>query len=145
MKLSWIESEVHTFFSLNQTALIHLPLKVKFSAYIQPVYLPSDCIAPKSVDVIAVGHGAINDHSEISSQLNYAHLKTTSRNFCRKVFPIVSDRESVLCAANSERIQSVCQGDSGGPLVTSNHTLIGIACFVVQGKSNWIVNFITWK
>lgn len=99
--------------------------------------LPNDCTVPKSVDAIAVGHGGTNNHSGISSQLNYARLKTTSQDLCRKVFPIVADRESVLCAMNSERIQSVCKGDSGGPLVTaSNQTLIGIACFVKQGKSN---------
>lgn len=110
-------------------------MRIETSAYIQPVKLPNDCQIPRNIDVIAVGHGAISDHSEISTQLNYVLLKTTPQAFCRKVFPIISDRKSIICAMNSERPQSVCKADSGGPLVIqSSHTLVGVACFVVQGK-----------
>lgn len=116
--------------------MVHLPVKVKFTQNIQPIDLPKTCDEPKNADVVAVGHGKTSDDSDVSLQLNYALLTTLPSNLCRKVFPILSGRKSVICAISTEKdFQSVCGGDSGGPLITlSEPTLIGVSDFVRMGK-----------
>lgn len=115
-----------------------MPQKVIFTNNIKPVSLPEDCVEPTIADVVVAGHGRTSDASDVSLQLNYAHLTTIPLNLCRRVFPIISNRKSVICAMSTEPgLQSVCSGDSGGPMVTlSNPTLIGVSCFVRKGKRN---------
>lgn len=115
-------------------ALIRLPKKVQFTPFIQPAHLPTKYESTENVDVTALGNGATSNESGLSPQLHFALLRTLPLNNCRRVFPIILLRKSLLCAYNDVVPQSVCQGDSGGPLVKSDSTLIGIACFVRQGK-----------
>ncbi|XP_055323342.1 transmembrane protease serine 9-like [Sitodiplosis mosellana] len=115
----------------NDIALIRLPRKVQFSDYIQPVKLSTTCKIPEKTESIAIGNGAINDKSGLSPQLQYAILKTAPLKVCRKVYPLLFWRKSVICASNGLQQQSICRGDSGGPLISrSNHTLIGLSSFV---------------
>lgn len=120
-------------------AIIRLPKKVKFTAIVQPVRMPSECKPPKSVEVIAMGYGdkslnSINSLPELSRQLMFAKLITLPWHVCREMMPFIF-RESMICAANELRKQSIFMGDSGGPLVTAvNHTLIGISSTIHLGK-----------
>lgn len=112
-----------------------MPRKLEFSEYIQPVKLPTTCNAPELAEGIAVGNGAIGDYSGISKQLHYAILTTDPMKVCRKVYPFLYWRKSVICASNGLQQQSICRGDSGGPLISrQNRTLIGVSCFVQNGN-----------
>lgn len=115
--------------------MIRLPHKIQFSQYIQPVQLPSVCETPKNIEVIAIGRGATSDHSGISRQLRFAELTTLSTSDCRKTFPFLIFRKSVICAQNQASLQSICKGDSGSALITkSNGILIGISSMMRKGK-----------
>lgn len=114
--------------------MIRLPKKVQFTSSIQPAHLPTTCESTENIDVIALGNGATSNEAGISPQLRFALLKTLPLNICRRVFPIILLRKSLLCAYNDVVPQSVCQGDSGGPLIKSDGTLIGVSCFVRHGK-----------
>jgi len=136
----------------NDIALIRLPRKVEFSQYIQPVQLPTECASPENVEAYAIGNGAISNFPAIASRQLYAHLKTTPMDVCKKVYPILWLRKSVICAYSNNYYQSVCPGDSGGPLVNLNNTLIGVTDFMhglgcerglPQGFTN-IYSYMNW-
>lgn len=94
-------------------ALIRLPRKIPFSENVQPVKMPSNCDSIEDIEAIAMGHGETKI-DKFSPQLKFATLKTVSLKACRKVFPMLLFRKSVICASNEVRKQSIYYGDSGG-------------------------------
>lgn len=116
-------------------ALIRLPRKIQFTQYIQAVNLPKTCESAENIDVVTMGNGAISDYTGISDQLHFAVMKTIPLYECRKVFPMLLLRKSVICAQNSMYPQSICNGDSGSALVTkSGGILIGVSCIGRYGN-----------
>lgn len=122
-------------------ALIRLPEKVKFSNNIQPVRMPTTCNLSKTVEAIAMGYGdkSVNSTDKLnnlSRQLMFAELITLPTHVCREMLSFIF-RDSMICAANELKKQSIFSGDSGGPIVMSgNHTLIGISSAVNIGTIN---------
>lgn len=118
--------------------MIHLPQKLELSENIKTIDLPKSCKSPVGVNVVAVGHGKTSNEGDVSLQLNYAQLKTIPLKDCSHLFSIFNYYDSFICAQSENYgYQSVCNGDSGGPLVSlEDNTLIGVADFVVIGKSN---------
>lgn len=104
--------------------------------FVQPVRFPTNCYVQTDIDVIAVGHGKINDKSDVSLQLKYAHLKLIPLRDCARLYPDKIVSGSYICAKSSSNdYQSVCGGDSGGPLITkSDKKLIGISAFITISK-----------
>lgn len=118
------------FFSTLKLALIRLPEKVQFSETIRPVQMPTVCKTLENIVVLAVGDGATG-RDTISNRLKFAVLKTLSFKNCRKAFPFLKKRESILCAHNDVNYQTISTGDFGGPLISSvDNTLIGISSFL---------------
>lgn len=117
-----------------------MPQAVQISKIIRPVRLPDNCEAPEIVDVVAIGHGATSDNSDLSPQLLLANLQTLPQTVCHTEIPFVFEGNSVICAANKQLNESICSGDSGGPLLThSDSTLVGVISFGKEGKISEVV------
>lgn len=105
--------------------------------------MPTTCHLSRSVEAIAMGYGDVRVNStasigNLSRQLMFAELITMPSHVCREMLPFIFS-DSIICAANELRKQSIFMGDSGGPLVmANNHTLIGISSTVHIGKQNWV-------
>lgn len=131
-------------------ALIRLPEKVKFSNNIQPVRMPTTCNLSKTVEAIAMGYGDKSVNStdklnDLSRQLMFAELITLPTHVCREMLSFIF-RDSMICAANELKKQSIFSGDSGGPIVMSgNHTLIGISSAVNIGTININLYYIMYS
>lgn len=90
------------------------------------------------MDVIAIGNGSIHPTAEdvaskwtknIAPILQFAHMKTLSKNKCFLHHPIVAFRKSIICTKGKEE-QSVCRGDLGSPLIDAkSQKLVGISSF----------------
>lgn len=109
--------------------MIKLPKPVEFSDAIQPVNLACSS-TNNNVNVIAIGNGLVHTKADdIAPILQYASMRTVSKERCSQYIPIPPFRKSIICAKGIEN-QSVCRGDSGGPLIdASNLNLVGIASF----------------
>lgn len=135
-------------FSTSKLALIRLPEKVQFSETIRPAQMPTVCETLENIVVLAVGNGATG-RDTISNRLKFAVLKTLPFKSCRKAFPFLKKRESILCAYNDVNYQTISTGDFGGPLISSvDNTLIGISSFLGKNmffslKTEFI--FDIWK
>lgn len=79
----------------------------------QPVEMPCICDSTEDIEVIAMGHGETKI-DKFSPQLKFATLRTVSLKKCRRTFPMLLFRKSVICASNDVRKQSIYYGDSGG-------------------------------
>lgn len=119
------EFTIKNFF---QTALIHLPGKINFTEYIQPVALQTKKIkSVLNIDVTSMGHGLSNNNSTISPTLKFAYLKIVS---CRETYPPLASIDSIFCAQAALSKQATCRGDSGGPVVSrKDGTVIGLVAF----------------
>lgn len=115
--------------SWNDLGLIRLPNPVKFNEYIEPISLPKICDLNENKNAIIMGYGRTSASDDrLPEMLQYAELKTLSVSECKKIFPFMVTRRSMLCASG-ELGQSACQGDSGGPLISGN-VLIGVTSFI---------------
>lgn len=114
---------IYPFFS--DIALIHLPQKIEFTEYIQPITLA--CKSSPGLITTAIGNGLTeSDATHIAPILQYTTLTTISMNRCAKTFKF---RNGVICVIGREQ-HSICSGDSGGPLVNKKTgALIGATSF----------------
>lgn len=115
---------------LNDIALLRIVDGVNYTETVQPVKLPSESFVNENIDVIAMGHGYLQSNKkEIQSNLHSTHMRTIRRDQCRRHYPSLTFRKSVICAESNQGC-STCVGDFGGPLVRSNdQVLVGIASF----------------
>ncbi|XP_055327029.1 serine protease 3-like [Sitodiplosis mosellana] len=115
----------------NDVALIHLPRRAKLSRYVMPIELPNDCSPNENLDSIVMGFGRTGTNEPSSIDLRFASLHTTSIGECRRQFPFLFLRRSVLCAKSyGSKTQAIAKGDSGSPLVrTKDNKLIGVGSF----------------
>lgn len=101
------------FLLWNDIGLIRLDHAVKFTKYIRPINLPKICESIENIEVVAMGNGKTENNAvDISYQLQYAILKTIPAEICKRNFPILFWRKTVVCG-KSPSGQSVCYGDSG--------------------------------
>lgn len=115
---------------LNDIALLRIVDDVEYTESVQPVKMPSESFSTENIDVIAMGYGYIEaEKKEIQSHLHRAFMRTITKDKCRKHYPSLTFRKSVICAESSQT-SSVCVGDFGAPLVRANdQVLVGIASF----------------
>lgn len=85
-----------------------------------------------------MGNGETQDSFGMVHELRFALLQTTPIKACRKVYPFLFWRKTVLCAQDQAQNKavnsSICTGDSGSPLVTVDGTLVGVANLIPPGK-----------
>lgn len=102
--------------------------KLTYSDVIRPVNGLA-CSSNNNLDVIAIGNGRISQNESIPRVLQYANMKTFTKNKCFIYLPNVAFRSGMICAKGDDN-QSICNGDSGGPLVeTKSQKLVGISSF----------------
>lgn len=118
----------------NDIALIRLDRPVQLSATVQPIALET-LELPTNTSLTAVGFGLMNTtETTFAPILQYARLRSITRNECSKKHPFVRFRRSNICAAGL-KLESTCRGDSGGPLIRENvenpagATLVGLTSF----------------
>lgn len=95
---------------VHDIALIRIPQPIEFTRSIQPIKI-SKVVSPEDyVEVIAVGNGYESfEKRNLAPLLQYIPMRTTTMQKCVEVFPILMNRQSILCAENSEG-RSVCLG-----------------------------------
>jgi hypothetical protein len=98
----------------NDIALIKLPAKVTFSAYIQTVQLPKkdNKDTYENEIVTASGWGLQHDNANVADELQYVSLTVITNKECVKQYNPLVVRRTNICAKGEEK-ESVCQGDSG--------------------------------
>lgn len=120
----------------NDIALIALEAPVEFSDTIKAIQLPINTkpLAP-GTPLTAIGFGLRNtSDTTLAPVLQHAVLNVITNRECRKDFPFLIGRKSVVCTRGLA-LESACNGDSGGPLVRldvinpSDTTLIGLTSF----------------
>lgn len=112
----------------NDIGLVKLQKPIQFNVFIQPIQFPSSCESNEFKNAVVMGHGFSGNGRKLADVLQYMPVTTISKSDCKKLFPFLMFRNSVMCVVN-ENGGSVCEGDSGAPLV-SNNTLIGVSSFL---------------
>ncbi|XP_071516904.1 brachyurin-like [Panulirus ornatus] len=113
----------------NDIALIRLPERVAFNAYIQPVKLPSFNVST-SIIATPTGWGRTSDNGDgISDVLREVDVYTINNADCNAVYGIIT--EGNICIDGSGG-RGTCNGDSGGPL-NYNGVTLGITSFGSAG------------
>lgn len=96
----------------NDIALIKLVRPMRFNSLFQPVKLSQDCNTNEiDLDVIAIGNGIQTQNAtRLAEVLQFAPLRITSSQECRKVFrSSLMNRRNVVCAESSSG-SSMCKG-----------------------------------
>lgn len=95
----------------NDIALLELPHSIEFNERIRPVNLSMSCDKTENLDAIVIGNGATDAKvkEEIASVLQWAPLKTTSTQTCKKNYPILNHGKS-FCAQGKEG-RAACYGN----------------------------------
>jgi secreted trypsin-like serine protease len=138
----------------NDIALVHLPSKVTFSSYVQPVELPKVDTAEtyEGQTATASGWGIQHDNANVADELQFAFLTVISNEECTKHYNSLLVRDTTVCA-RGEAKESVCHGDSGGPLVLQDtNTLVGLTSFGhvvgcekgVPAAFTRVTSYLTW-
>ncbi|XP_063229583.1 brachyurin-like [Bacillus rossius redtenbacheri] len=119
----------------NDIALIKLPWRVAYNAYIQPIRLPSVAQLSKTfanVPATVSGWGLDSDTATaVSPVLRYISQPVLSNGVCTlSYFGVIT--ESHICTSGQDG-KSTCSGDSGGPLTILDsdgaRTQIGVVSF----------------
>ncbi|XP_039629522.1 trypsin-2-like [Polypterus senegalus] len=104
--------------------LMKLAHPVTFTAYVQPVPLPTSCPTPGEMCVVS-GWGNIRTDSVFNPfNLQCVDVPILSQQDCENSYPGMIT-STMVCAGYLEGGKDACQGDSGGPLVC-NGKLHGI-------------------
>ncbi|XP_039487777.2 chymotrypsin BII-like isoform X2 [Drosophila santomea] len=128
-----IHNEWDRNLSVNDIAMIKLPISLILNDYIKAVQLPNPEVQYQFSEAISSGWGNIDDKGNMDPKLKYYNPQIVSDSKCEHwykssiapVFPA-----SFICIAPNEN--RLCNGDSGGPLVIrqeSNFVLLGITSF----------------
>lgn len=121
----------------NDIALIRLDTPVEYSDTIKAIELPTASTEPleTGTPLQAIGFGLRNtSDTTLAPVLQHAVLNVITHRECRKDFPFLFGRKSVICTRGLA-LESACNGDSGGPLVTfdvenpTHPTLVGLTSF----------------
>ncbi|XP_039487778.1 chymotrypsin BI-like [Drosophila santomea] len=130
-----IHNEWDTNLSVNDIALIKLPISLIFNDYIKAVQLPNPEVQYQFSEAISSGWGDVDDKGNMDPKLKYYNPQILSDRECEhwykssitSAFPA-----SLICIAPNEN--RPCRGDSGSPLVIrqeSNLVLLGITSFII--------------
>jgi secreted trypsin-like serine protease len=99
----------------NDIAMIHLPQKLTFNDYIQPVCLPTAPDLDAGVTVTPSGWGLLSDDSSsIADVVHKVDVPTTTNEICGEYYGAIVN-ENEICI-DSTGGHGTCNGDSGGPL-----------------------------
>lgn len=94
----------------NDIALIKLPRPALLNKFVRPIQLPKTCDSNENVEVVTMGNGAKTSKKlEVTPILQFTKLRTTTLSECRKQYPILMSRWSVICAVGTKK-ESVCHG-----------------------------------
>lgn len=118
----------------NDVALVHIPQKLEFTEYIQPVKLSSNYLFNTFTNSPAVisGWGWVAESGKTAVQhLQYGYVTILDHNTCKSSYNKGLVAEGNMCLDNKQSGISSCHGDSGGPCVsTITGELIGVTSFV---------------
>lgn len=137
----------------NDIALLKIKDTIQCETFQAP-RLEGDVLASSA---IALGWGRLSEDGFMASYLQGVSLPLVSDDVCDNLWGYTFDRETMICAGDSNR--DTCHGDSGGPLFLVENgmtTLIGVTSFGytcahkflpgvytrVQTYSKWIMNHI---
>ncbi|XP_041082360.1 trypsin-3-like [Polyodon spathula] len=114
----------------NDIMLIKLAQPARFTAYVQPIALPSRC-ATAGTPCLVSGWGNLRtDGVSYPRALQCLDQPIISDQACRNAYPHLYT-DNMVCSGFMEGGKSSCQGDSGGPLVC-NGQLQGIVSWGYQ-------------
>ncbi|KAJ8889048.1 hypothetical protein PR048_008542 [Dryococelus australis] len=142
----------------NDIALIKLPWRITYNAFIQPIRLPSLSQLSKTfanVPATVSGWGLDSDSATaISPVLRYISQPVLSNAVCTlRYFGVITD--SHICTSGQDG-KSTCSGDSGGPLAILDadgvRTQIGVVSFglALGCEIGWpgayarVTSFVDW-
>ncbi|XP_017041982.1 CLIP domain-containing serine protease 2-like [Drosophila ficusphila] len=113
----------------NDIALLLLGRNVTYSAFVQPICLPSAYDRSRrkfyaDYSLTIAGWGRTSDLSVATSPVKIkAQVSAWSTDSCKKLYPDLSRGQ--MCAGGGSSKRSSCFGDSGGPVMDDNQ-LVGI-------------------
>ncbi|KAM4807861.1 mast cell protease 1A-like [Rhinophrynus dorsalis] len=111
---------------INDIMLLKLSDKATLNKYVQTIPLTSrSSDIPTNTPCSIAGWGLI-DENHSTDKLFETNITITSRRYCRRFFPRLSD--AMICAGSSNQMRDTSQGDSGGPMVCRG-VLEGITSF----------------
>ncbi|XP_067035363.1 MAM and LDL-receptor class A domain-containing protein 1-like [Acropora muricata] len=123
----------------NDIALIQLASRVRLSARVNPVCLPSNAIAiPTGSRCYITGWGKIRHPGSSHHTLQQAMIPPVDMAECRRKIQAasvpISLTAQMLCAGVNNTRLSGCQGDSGGPYVCLNSDK---RTYTLHGAVSW--------
>jgi len=113
----------------NDVAVIHVSQPFTFGPKLSPVCLEDTRPSTAYPAIEASGWGNVRTGIQGPPQLYHVTLKEIEADSCKKVYPIVAEKQ--LCYRNG--YSGTCQGDSGGPLVIQKHGVFYQVALVSYG------------
>ncbi|XP_078504329.1 trypsin-2-like [Lissotriton helveticus] len=110
----------------NDIMLIKLAQPAQYNQYVQPIPLPTSCVAAGTWCTVS-GWGNTIPGAMPADALQCLNLPIISNALCEESYPAVYT-SNMMCAGFMRGQQDSCQGDSGGPL-ECNGQLQGVVSF----------------
>ncbi|KAM8924300.1 trypsin-like isoform 2-T2 [Pelodytes ibericus] len=111
----------------NDILLIKLATPAILNAYVQPVSLPSGCVAAGTTCLIAGWGNTLSSGSNYPNHLQCLDAPVLTASQCSNAYP-GEITGNMICIGYIEGGKDSCQGDSGGPVICNGQ---------LQGVVSW--------